>query len=211
MSVPHPSLPTDPATVTLAILAGGAGSRMGRAKGELRVGDRPILAHLLERLEWPGPTLLVTAPGRERPPACERFDREVSDPVAGEGPLRGVMTALDAAATDAVVLATVDMPGVTRDVLIHLLAALRPGMLGAMCERTTGDGPQIEPFPSAFRRAAAEVVRGQLGRRRRSVWSLSSDARFAVVPAPPSWPAAVWTNLNRPEDVAAFARANAGA
>ena len=35
--------------VTLAILAGGAGSRMGMPKAELRIGGRPILEHLLDR------------------------------------------------------------------------------------------------------------------------------------------------------------------
>ena len=91
--------PTEPelTDVTLAVLAGGEGTRMGFAKGELNIDGRPILSHLLERFAWPGWTLLVTAPGREHPSGWEGFTREVSDPEAGQGPLRGVLTALEQA------------------------------------------------------------------------------------------------------------------
>src|SRR6185369_11512255 len=99
--------------VTLAILAGGEGRRMGRPKAELRINDKPILQHLLDQYAWPGPTLLVTSPGREHPPAWERFDREVTDPRSGEGPLQGVVTALKACATGIVVIVPVDMPGLS--------------------------------------------------------------------------------------------------
>jgi len=207
--LPNPIPPTidDERQFTLAVLAGGEGSRMGRAKGELLVDGRPILVYLLKRLAWVGPTLLVTAPGRERPPGAERFGREVVDPVTGEGPLRGVLTALEAAETSRVVVVTVDMPGVTREVLHHLLAAMRGPSLGAMCERKTDQGPQIEPFPTALSRGAAEIVRDALAAGRRSVWSMTKDPRFAVIPAPPEWTPLVWANLNRADDVAAFAAA----
>ena len=57
------------------------------------------MEYLLEQLGWLAPTLLVTAPGREKPPGREHFAREVVDAVAGEGPLRGVLTALEATET----------------------------------------------------------------------------------------------------------------
>ena len=47
-------------------------------------------------MQWPGPTLLVTAPAVAHPPAADLFDREAVDPVDGLGPLRGVLTALGA-------------------------------------------------------------------------------------------------------------------
>src|SRR5690349_21350151 len=107
--------------VTLAILAGGEGARMGMPKGGLHIGAEPILAYLLRQIAWEGPTLLVTAPGRERPRGWELFDREVVDPVAGQGPLRGVLTALEQASSDVVAVATVDMPGVGGEQILWLL------------------------------------------------------------------------------------------
>src|SRR5437879_5099730 len=83
---------------------------MGRPKGLLKFGGRPILEFLLERWNWPGPTLLVTGPGKQHPPGFERFTREVIDAVGGQGPLRGVLTALEATTTDVVIVTTCDMP-----------------------------------------------------------------------------------------------------
>ena len=68
---------------------------MGQPKGLLTLKGQPILDYLLDALAWPGPTLLVTAPGREHPPGWERFDNEAADPESGGGPLRGVLTALE--------------------------------------------------------------------------------------------------------------------
>src|SRR4051812_17878572 len=98
----------DKPPITLAILAGGQGSRMGRAKGELLIRGRPILEHILGQIQWAGPTLIVTAPGREHPARWELFNAEAVDPMAGQGPLRGVLTALESSSTDLTIILTVD-------------------------------------------------------------------------------------------------------
>ena len=190
--------------VTLAILAGGEGSRMGAPKGELRIGGEPILAYVLRQIAWVGPTMLVTAPGRERPAGHEAFDREVVDPVAGLGPLRGVLTALENATTPVAVVATVDMPAVRREQLRWLIAQLdeRPDAQGVMIRR----GEQTEPFPSVFRIGAKEVIARELRDDRRAVHALCRYAEFVAIDAPREWDERVWTNLNRPEDVDAFVR-----
>ncbi len=193
----------DLSTCTLAVLAGGQGSRMGRPKGLLTVGGVPVLARLLARLAWPGPTLLVTAPGRERPPAGDRFDAEAVDPVAGQGPLRGVLTALETAASAVVVVVVVDMPGVTAAQVQWLAGQLGQG-LGVMCDRDDGGRRQVEPFPLAVRTAATDAVRRRLAAGRRSVHGLAGEPGFAVHPAPGDWPASAWANLNTPADAARF-------
>ena len=196
-------LPLD--TCTLAILAGGAGSRMGRPKGWLEAGGRPMLAHLLDQFDWPGPTLLVTAPGRERPPDWELFSREVVDAVEGEGPLRGIVTALEASATPLVVVATVDMPEVRREQLEWLVGQLnqRADIPGILLRRAEEEGC-IEPFPCIFRTTAATVLRARLQAGKRSVHSLAQEHLVATLPAPQEWATQVWTNLNRPEDLRAW-------
>src|SRR5438477_6824312 len=96
--------------VTLAILAGGESSRMGRPKAHLQIRGKPILRWMLERLTWPGPTMLVVSPGHENPPGHELFTSQTCDPVAGHGPLRGVLTALENPSTPLLAILTVDMP-----------------------------------------------------------------------------------------------------
>ena len=175
---------------------------MGKAKGELEVGGRPILAYLLDRFGWPGLTLLVTAPGREKPRGWKLFSREVVDSVAGEGPLRGVLTALEASETPFTLFTTVDMPEVGQEQLAWLVDALegRPEALGILLERA-GEPRRIEPFPSIFHRSAVATIRSRLQEGLRSVQSLSSVHGFPTMQSPREWPNRVWTNLNRPEDL----------
>ena len=193
---------------TLAILAGGEGARMGKPKALLTLGGRPILDYLLDRLAWPGPTLLVTAPGRERPPGWNRFTRELVDPAAGGGPLRGVLTALEHLESPLLIVLTVDMPGVRPEQLQWMLARLSesPDELGLMIRRPAAGGFQIEPFPLALTAGARPAIAARLMARRRSVHGLLEERGFSAVAPPPDWEEGVWENLNFPQDLGWFDR-----
>src|SRR5947207_356051 len=80
------------------------------------------------------------------------------------------------------------------------------GGVAVMCSRDDRGEARVEPFPLVIRRAAREEVERRLAAGNRSVYSLREAAGVSVVPAPAEWPARVWTNLNRPEDVEAFLR-----
>lgn len=194
------------AEMTLAVLAGGEGSRMGMAKGLLRIAGSPILGYLLEQFAWPGPTMLVTAPGREHPPGWERFQRECVDPVAGMGPLRGVLTTLENTTTEWVALATVDMPAIGKEQLETLAEMVQAGDLGAMFRRFVprDDEIRIEPFPLLVAMRAAAAIRTRMDARALSVAGLQDEPGFVVHDAPKAWGEAVWANLNRPADLASF-------
>lgn len=186
--------------VTLAILAGGMGRRMGMPKGNLRLGGRAILEYLHARWGWVGPTMVVTAPGVERPAGVEVFGREVVDAVAGQGPLRGMLTALDHAGTEIVLVTTVDMPGVTREMLLRLVEVVGKGStLGVMY----GRGGRVEPFPCGLRRGIRERVAERIGRGELSVARLVEEG-IEVVEAEAGWGEGVWANLNRVEDLREF-------
>lgn len=218
---PHGLSVGDLSNITLAVLAGGEGRRMGVAKGRLNIGEKPILLYLLGRFAWPGPTLLVTAPGREHPPGWEAFGGEAVDPEPGLGPLRGVQTALENAATDELLVTTVDMPGVGAEELRWLAATFRArrtdGMApaGMMTERAAGTASQgaarqVEPFPAVFHRSAGEVIGLRLRHGRLSVHGLATEPGFLVVPSPAAWGGRCWVNLNRPEDLERYLRGGGG-
>lgn len=192
--------------VTLAILAGGESSRMGMPKSHLQLDGRPILTYLLDAIAWTGPTLLVSAPGRESPPGTERFDRQVFDPVSGLGPLRGILTALENASTQFVAVATVDMPGIRNRHLAWIVQQLadRPDLQGIMMTRAVDKKQLIEPFPSAYRRSAVALISAELSQQRKSVRGLLSQKEFATAQTPDEWDAQTWTNLTVPADVAVF-------
>jgi molybdopterin-guanine dinucleotide biosynthesis protein A len=203
-SVDH--LPGPEQRATLAILAGGEGSRMGRPKADLQVHGGPLLSYLHRRFAWSGPTLLVTAPGRERPSGGEAFDCEVTDPLAGAGPLRGILTALEHATTPLLLVAAVDMPRVAQAHLQWLLDRLesRVDLAGLFLRR----GELLEPLPCAFRvDRAIPHARAALDAGRRSIRSLLEAPGFATVGAPAEWDATgVWTNVNDPPAWDAFVR-----
>ena len=184
--------------MALAVLAGGEGRRMGFAKAEMRLHGRPILELLLEQFAWPGPTLLITAPGREHPTGWQRFTRELVDPSVGQGPLRGLLTALENLPTSTVVVAAVDMPFVRHEHLRWLVESLhlRPDIVGLMTRR---EAP--EPLPSVYTTDAVLHARRLLESGRRSLHGLVDDHQFAAIDAPEGWPASTWTNLNSPEDL----------
>jgi len=201
----------DCARTTLAVLAGGEGRRMGAPKGDLAIDGRPILERLLDRLNWPGPTLLVTAPGRQHPPGWRRFAVEATDAVAGEGPLRGLLTALEHASTDEVVVLAVDMPNITPAPLAWLAANLRanPTAAAVMVQRPERGSSQLDPLPAAFRAVVAEgIVRARLHDRKLALHGLAEEHQVLVVPAPSDWPADFWANLNTPSDLAAYQHAS---
>ena len=191
--------PVDLTRITLAFLAGGEGRRMGFPKAEMKWRGRPILHVLLEQFDWPGPTLLVTAPGREHPTGWERFMREVADPSAGHGPLRGLLTALEHAPTPILVATAVDMPFVNRDHLRWIAEALadRPQSLGVLLRQADA----VQPLPCSFRVNAISLVSRSLESGRRSLHGLLADPAVVAVEAPLEWGAEVWTNLNSPEDL----------
>ncbi len=174
---------------------------MGGPKSDLTLEGRPILERLFDRLNWPGPTILVTAPGREHPAGWQRFTREATDPIAGQGPMRGVLTALESASTDEVVVIPVDMPNVTSNRLAWLAGRLREtAEAAAIMLMRYG---RTEPLPAAFRPVAAEhLLRAHLAEGRLALHSLTETPEVIVIPEPPDWPSDFWLNLNTPSDLA---------
>jgi len=150
--------------------------------------------------------MLVTAPGREHPPAAERFDREAQDPPGGGGPLRGIRTALEHLQTPLLVVMPVDMPEVRLAHLRFLVDELsrRPQCRGLLLRRSLEGIEQIEPFPSAFRRSALELVTDRLAAGKASVHRLAENPAFELIDSPGDWPSHIWTNLNSPADLAAY-------
>ena len=200
----HPLIPPDLSKITLAVLAGGAGTRMGMPKAHLRVEGRPILAWLIDQFAWPGPTLLVTSPSTAQPPGSDAFHQQAVDPADGIGPLQGVVTALTHSTTSLTAMVTVDMPHIDRTILLDLLGLMRedPSRIGIMSRRAS-DGP-IEPVPAIFHRSAFPWIHERLAGGKRSVHGLCDHPSITAVLAPAHWTEQTWLNLNHPADFRAF-------
>jgi molybdopterin-guanine dinucleotide biosynthesis protein A len=106
--------------LTIAIQAGGDSQRMGSDKALLPLAGRPLIEHMLNRIDDLGNEILVTT---NRPQDYEFLGvRLVSDPVPGLGVLNGLHTALDAAREKSVLVLACDLPFVSRPLLEHLVS-----------------------------------------------------------------------------------------
>jgi molybdopterin-guanine dinucleotide biosynthesis protein A len=190
---------------TLAVIAGGAGRRMGGAKDALRINGAPILRSFLERICWKGPTMLVVRAEGASVQGHEMVNRVVADRVSGEGPLRGVLTALDGCETEALIAVPIDMPGLSA---AHLAWLLERGVEGQserlLLRRAVHGCAEIEPFPSFFRATGIEAIRGLLAEGKRALRDLAELPGTSVVEAPMWWGEEAWSNLNTPDDAARF-------
>lgn len=126
------------------ILAGGAGRRCGgRDKAWLRLNDRPLLCHALERLA-PQVDQIVIASSRHgwayrRLGLPVQPDREVW---RGHGPIAAIATALMSAGPARVAVMPVDAPLAPRDYVRSLHPALDAGARAA----AVFDGDRRQPL-----------------------------------------------------------------
>lgn len=125
------------------VLAGGGAVRLGGGDKTLRtLGDRPVLAHILERLRPQCAWLALNANGD--PGRFEAFNLPVvpdHPEDGGAGPLAGLLAGLDHVATqcpDATALLTVpgDAPFLPADLAARLGAACRAASADAACVRS---------------------------------------------------------------------------
>lgn len=199
--------------VTLAVIAGGAGSRMGGPKWGLMVEGRPVLERLVERMAWEGPMVLVLGAdtGASPDPSLrsrlflDAFTDIVHDERPGEGPVAGILGALRPCETEWMVCVPVDMPGLSGEHARWLAAAgARRGCTCCITRRQMGGSWQLEPFPLLVRCAATGSIdrawRGGL----RAMRDLGSMEGAVVLDAPQEWGEEVWVNLNTPGDLRAY-------
>ncbi len=193
--------PSNTWKLSALVLAGGASRRMGRDKARLMVRGRPLIAHIVTRLQSVAQEVLVVS----RWPHTYAFVGVacVPDVLPGEGPLAGLWSGALVAAGRYVAPVACDMPFVN------------PALLAAMVEALEGDAglegivpiqdQQEHPLHGVYRRdavlrAGARALR-EGHRALRALWAHMNVARWRR----DRWQEwdpdgrAFW-NLNTPED-----------
>jgi molybdenum cofactor guanylyltransferase len=160
--------------VTVAILAGGRSLRFGGDKALALLWGKPLLAHLLARLEGlAAETLLVT----NRPADYARFNlRLVGDVLPERGALGGLYTALYQATYPRVLCLACDMPLVNRALVEHLLTLTAGADVVMPCLNGLW-----EPMHAVWSRACLRPVYTALERGDRRMVSCLSAVRVRAV------------------------------
>lgn len=105
--------------LTISIQAGGQSQRMGRDKALVQLAGKPIIAHILERIEGLGDEVLITT---NNPEAYAYLGiRLETDSIPGAGSLAGLHTALRASRYSHTLVLACDMPFVSRPLLEFMM------------------------------------------------------------------------------------------
>ena len=106
--------------VTVAVMAGGKSSRMGTDKSFVPLLGKPLIEHVLERVEGLGDDVIVIT---NRPESYAYLDLPLfRDIHSGHGPLGGLHTALSHAGHPHVLVVACDMPWLSRPLLTYMLS-----------------------------------------------------------------------------------------
>lgn len=186
--------------VAAAILAGGQARRFGgRDKSRLVVGGRTIIVRQLDVLQQVAGEVLIVGPTDGR--FADVGVPVHADRVAGGGALGGLVTALEVARADRVIVVACDLPFLEASVLARLVE-LAEGHDAAWVRGARGP----EPLIACYQRACRDRLAARLAAGDRRLSDLSSvlalawldDAELAALGVTPS----ALANLNTPDDYA---------
>ncbi len=178
---------------TGAVLAGGAGRRMGRRKDALPLPDgRTMLAAVAAALAETCRDVVIVGD-------AETLITRIEDLRPGQGPLGGIESLLASNLDTHYLVCPCDLPLLTTALLRRLTTAT-----GAVATVFRVDGePAFRPLPARFSAEALFLVRGHLDGGRRAVHDLVRALDPAVI-ALPRDEARALANVNTPSDYEAI-------
>jgi molybdopterin-guanine dinucleotide biosynthesis protein A len=187
-----PQLAGAPLALTVAVLAGGKGRRLGGApKGLIRFGGQTVMERILAALPDRAATVVIANdPG----PYASLGLPILGDVDPDRGAPGGVVTALAVSGTPWTLVVACDMPHVTRAAMETLLAARAPGV-DVVCFERRGD---LEPLLGVYRRTLLAPWAAALASNP-SLRGLVRSARLATLHTPSDL---LLDSLNTPRDLA---------
>lgn len=186
--------------LTVAILAGGAATRLGGVdKGLQMLLDRPLIDWVIDAVAAPALQLLIVANRRVDEYALRA--RTVSDAEPGHrGPLAGVAAALAACKTNWLLTLPVDCPDPPTELAPRLLAATHAHDVDAAVAH---DGERRQPLFALYSRELAASA-DAAARAGQGVWAWQTSIDACELDFADR--RRQFQNLNTPQDFAAYRR-----
>jgi molybdenum cofactor guanylyltransferase len=187
--------------VSIAILAGGRSSRMGRDKSFVLLDGKPVIEHVLDRLHGLGlPICIVT----NTPDSYAQYGLSMfADMLPEAGALGGLYTALHASTREYALCVACDMPFLNTDLLQYLID-LRKEEADIIAPRVHG---YAETLHAVYRKTCLTPIREQIARGNLRISAFYDQVRVRFVKEgevrrfDPDLRSFV--NLNTPEELAA--------
>ena len=194
--------------VTGVILAGGRSRRMGQNKALMRLGDEPLIAHVIRQMESVTDELLLIT--NEPNPYTVLGLPMYADILPDMGALGGIYTGLTYAANSAVICVGCDMPLLQPNLLSHLTTLLGDYDAVVPCvEAVDRPTPVFQTLSAVYSKRCLPVIDEMLAAGELRVHALY-DRIDARIVEPHEWQAfdpqgLSFFNINTPED---FEKAN---
>ncbi len=161
--------------LSIAVQAGGRSSRMGQDKGLVSLAGKAMIEHVLEKVRPLGDDLLITTNNGVNYSYLNV--PTVADAVPGAGALEGLLTALEAATQDFVLVVACDMPFVNPDLLSVLIA--EKDKFDVIVPRWEG---RLQPLHAVYRREPCmTAIKTQLANNNKRVISFFEHVRTHIV------------------------------
>jgi molybdopterin-guanine dinucleotide biosynthesis protein A len=177
------------------VLVGGKSSRMGRDKALLPWNGTTLAQHAAGKVaEVCGSAALVGDPTRYGSLGYRVF----ADRFPGCGPIGGIVTALTESNAEWSLITGCDMPALSPETLLRLLAEIKPADRQSIVPLGTG-GP--EPLCAVYHRACLPKLEKAISEGRFRMREILSDLQPRFIAG---FDAATFANLNTPEDLEAF-------
>jgi molybdenum cofactor guanylyltransferase len=195
------------------ILAGGRSRRMGGGdKCLTALGERPLLAHVIDRIRPQVTALALNANGDPARFAAFALDVIPDDPPDFAGPLAGILASLDWASrtyptVSHLLTVPADTPFLPRDLVARLTAALPNPDAAAIAQSQGRVHPVVGLWPCARREELRHALRSQ-GMRKVEDWSagIGATAVDFTVTKPGLHSVDPFFNVNSPSDLATALR-----
>ncbi|HEX4479742.1 MAG TPA: molybdenum cofactor guanylyltransferase MobA [Rudaea sp.] len=188
--------------VTAAILAGGAGRRLGgRDKGLENLAGRALIAHVIERIRpQVGAVTIVANRNRE---VYANYATVIADDAPGFlGPLAGIASALACCTSTWLLTASVDVPRPPLDLVARLMSAI-----GDSAVAVAHDGERRQPLFALYSTQLAGSANDAL-ERDLAVWRWQDENNAVDVDF--SHERDAFRNLNAPDDFRNWENAHHG-
>ncbi len=187
--------------LTLSLQAGGKSSRMGKDKALLDFGGKPLIAHVLARLDSLAQETIITT---NHPEGFRFFGLSlIPDIIPDRGALGGLYTALSAASQPLVAVVACDMPFASPEILTTCRDLLLDDLdLDAVIPNS---GHGLEPLHAVYRRETClAAVKGAIDADQWKVISWHGNVNVEVLSpnetAKLDQSGLTFWNLNTPED-----------
>jgi len=182
---------------TAIIIAGGDSTRMGHDKEMLPIDGQPMIKHIYYQLRRHFHQVLISSNNKSK---YSFLDVEViPDRVSGQGPLRGIASALKASANDLNFVIACDIPQVN---IVLMKTMLREAHDYDAVVPTTGPS-QYEPLFAVYRKSTLPAIEDALSSGNNRIMDALSGCRVKYI----DLAGAEWLkNINTMHDYSEFVR-----